>query len=224
MGKERYYRDLRTNALTVTPIERILRQVRKYLKVDPLNATLFNQISDNGKFAKALWRLHLYSVMDIKRCLPKFSAAVLICLLISPCFSNDAHGEDWKLYFEGDNGMLFYYDAESMKFFTPNIVHVWIKNFPPNEEVRLKYIQAMRKKEPTFPDNVRYSTALAEINCERNTYTSLQVTAYSVQDEVVISETIKDPPIETVSPDSMVSALQKVVCARKEVKKKKKGK
>jgi len=138
----------------------------------------------------------------------------------SPCFSNDAHGEDWKLYFEGDNGMLFYYDASSIKFLTPNIVHVWMKNFPPTEEVRLNYIQAMRKKEPTFPDNVKYTAALVEINCKSKTFTSLQVTAYSVQDEVVISETIKDPPVEIVQAESMIDTLYKVVCAKRVFKKK----
>jgi hypothetical protein len=164
------------------------------------------------------------NTMDTKRFLPKCYVAVLICLLMSPCFSNNAHGEDWKLYFEADNGILFYYDAESIKFLTPNIIHVWIKNFPPNEEVRINYIRTLRKKEPTFPDNVKYTTALAEINCTRKTYTHLQVTAYSLQDEAVLSETIQDPPIEIVHPDSMVSALHKVVCAKKEGKKKKKGK
>ena len=158
--------------------------------------------------------------MDTKGFLLKFYVAVLICLLLSPCFSSNAHGENWKLYFEGDNGMSFYYDAESIKFLAPEIIHVWIKNYPPNEEVRLNYIRTLRKKEPTLPDDVRYSTALAEIHCKHKTYTCLQVKAYSVQDEAVISATMEQPSSETISRDSMMSALQKVVCAKKDVKKK----
>jgi hypothetical protein len=158
--------------------------------------------------------------MDDRKLFSKFYFVVLICLLILPCSAKTVNGEDWKLYFEGDNGMLYYYDAESIKFLTPNIAHVWMKNFPPTEEVRLNYIQTLRKKEPTFPDNVKYTNALAEINCKSKTYTCLQLKAYSVKDEVVISETIKDPPIETVQPESMVNTLQKVVCARKDVRKK----
>jgi hypothetical protein len=162
--------------------------------------------------------------MNTKRRLPRFYVVVLICLLSSPCLSNIAYAENWKLYFEADNGMLFYHDAESIKYPTQNIVHVWIKNFPPNEEVRLNYIQAMRKKEPTFPENVKYTTALVEINCEKKTYTCLRLKVYGVKDEVVISEAIQEPPIEIVSAEAMVAALYKVACAKKEVKKKKKGK
>jgi hypothetical protein len=162
--------------------------------------------------------------MDTERFLPKFYVVLLICLFLSPCFSNNAYGEDWKLYFEADNGMLFYYDAESIKYPSQNIVHVWIKNFPPNEEVRLNYIQAMKKKEPTFPDNVKYTTALVEINCEKKTYTCLRLKVYGVKDEVVISEAIQEPPIEIAPAESMVAALYKVACAKKEVKKKMKGK
>jgi len=162
--------------------------------------------------------------MDDRKLFSKFYFAVLICLLIVPCSAKTVNGEDWKLYFEGDNGMLFYYDASSIKFLTPNVVHVWMKNFPPNEEVRLNYIQTLRKKEPTFPDNIKYTAALVEINCKSKTFTSLQVTAYGVQGDVVISETIQEPPIEIAPADSMVAALYKVACAKKEVKKKKKGK
>ena len=66
MGQERYHRDLMANTLTATPIERILTQVRKYLKVNPLDDSLFNQISDNGKIAKKLHHLPLYLVTGHK--------------------------------------------------------------------------------------------------------------------------------------------------------------
>ncbi len=162
--------------------------------------------------------------MDNRKLFSRFYFVVLICLLIVPCSAKSVHGEEWEIYFEADNGMLFYYDVASIKFLTPNIVHVWIKNFPPNEEARLNYIQTLRKKEPTFPDNIKYTAALVEINCKSKTFTSLQVTAYSIQDEVVISETMQDPPIEIVPAESMMNALQRAVCAKREVKKKKKGK
>jgi len=157
--------------------------------------------------------------MDKQRFFPKFFVVLFICVLMFPCCESDVNGEEWKLYFESVNGMIYYYDAESIRYLPRNIVQVWIKNFPANEDMRLNYIQSLRKKEPIVQDNIKYSTALAEIDCKNITYACLQLKVYNIENAVVMSEIIKEPSAEAIPPESMVNTLHKVVCAKKNLKK-----
>ena len=61
-----YYTLLIENELTITPIDRILSHVRKYLSVKPLDKELLTPMADNGKIAKQLTWLPLYAVTGHK--------------------------------------------------------------------------------------------------------------------------------------------------------------
>jgi hypothetical protein len=156
--------------------------------------------------------------MDKRRFFSRLYFVLLTCLLILPC-SKDVSGADWMPYFKGDN-LSYFYDAQGISFLPNNIIRVWTKCIPKSEEDRVQYIHNIRKMAPNISDNWSSSQVLYEINCKNRTFTVIQVYEYDTEDNVITIASIKGPPISDISPDTMMEDLYKIVCPKKDPKKK----
>jgi hypothetical protein len=87
---------------------------------------------------------------------------------------------------------------------------------PEDEGGRARAITEWRKRYPTFPDDLSYSTFLYEINCKDRTFTVLQWIIYNAKNEIINATPIEHPLLDYISSESMMEGLYKVVCVRKD--------
>jgi hypothetical protein len=117
------------------------------------------------------------------------------------------NGAEWIQYFKG-NGLIFFYDVQSINYLPQNSIRVFTEAIPEDEESRVKKITNMRKTNPTLPANWSSATDLWEINCKNRTYKILEVTNYDEKNEVISSTTFENPTFGYISPESMMEALE----------------
>jgi hypothetical protein len=152
--------------------------------------------------------------MDKRKFFSKFYIVLLTYMLVLPCYSKDVNGAEWKFYFKSQN--LYFYDAQSINYLPDNSVRVFIKIISEAEEGRVRELTNLQKVDPTVPDNWPYWTILYEINCKDRTFKVLQLTQYNTKNETIYTTSIEKPSFNYISPETMMEALSKNVCVKKD--------
>jgi len=130
----------------------------------------------------------------------------------------------------GSKDMTWYYDAERIKFLPNNIIRVWVKTSPNDEDARLKVLERNEKRARKFGipydeakyANYAYTTTLYAINCKDNTQDILASSDYNDESETISSvKVVKKDPVYVI-PDFIAEFLNKTICSLKDSKKKSK--
>jgi hypothetical protein len=128
-------------------------------------------------------------------------------------------GADWTSV-ERMKESSWYYDAESIRFLRNNIILVWAKIIPDDEDARMRHLKRRKKEQIWFQHNYSYSLILNEINCEDKTTNMLQIIEYNNKGEVIKIQYISNRVIQYNVPGSIEDRFQKTICSLKDVKKK----
>jgi hypothetical protein len=157
--------------------------------------------------------------MDKRRFFSKPYIVFFIILFVFPCISKDVICADWTSI-EKMKEASWYYDAESIRFLRNNIILVWAKIIPDDEDDRIRHLKRRKKEQIGLQHNYSYSLILNEINCEDKTTKMLQIIEYNNKGEVIKIQYISNRVIQYNVPGSIEDRFQKTICSLKDLKKK----
>lgn len=160
--------------------------------------------------------------MDKQRFFSKLCIVLFTCLLIFLFYAKDAISANWTYYFTSAEQMLSFYNADRIQVLPNNIIRVWVKNYPKNDESRLRYIQNWKKSNPKFPEDFFKLTILFDVNCTSKSFSPLEVIFYDKEGKILNSVSIPTSDIKhtNIAQDSNMDALQKIICPKNDLKKK----
>jgi hypothetical protein len=158
--------------------------------------------------------------MDKRRFFSKPYIVFFISLFVFPCISKDVICADWTSI-EKMKEASWYYDAESIRFLPRNIIMVWAKIVPDDEDARMKHSKRSKKEQTVVSHNYAYSLILNEINCEDKTTKMLQIIEYNNKGEVLKIQYISNRVLQYNVPGSVGDRFQKTICSLKDLSKKK---
>jgi hypothetical protein len=128
---------------------------------------------------------------------------ILVGLVI---FSHaEVWGADWKL-FSADDEVIQYYDAQSIKYPSKNIVEVWTR-MEYTDKGKIDLIKDLGNKYV----NLKCIMMLEEINCSDKKRRVLSLSSYSKEGKIIE----KDSTVHKwtyIDPDSVAELLHKAVC------------
>ncbi len=120
-------------------------------------------------------------------------------------------GADWKYFSTGDEGMLYWYDAQGVTYEPNKVIHVWIKKVRP-EESRIKGEGRMTSSElEQLTLGMSYEQSLIEIDCTEKTFNVLQRLIYDSKGLLKSGES-KPGGRKRIQKNSNAEKLYKAVC------------
>ena len=123
-------------------------------------------------------------------------------------FAIEARVVDWKYVGTGWSS-LHYYDAQSIKWVSTDIVQVWEKI-----SYRKKAIQSHIKKFGPEYKKLSYCISLWEFNCSEEKSNLLESTDYNQDRGVIHSYTYDSPSWHLITPGTVEEQLFNIVCKR----------
>ena len=122
-------------------------------------------------------------------------------------FAIEAQAADWVYYATGSaDGCSFYYDPQSIKRVSEDIVQVWEKKVFTEKDAK----KAINELGPEFKE-LSFDKCLKEFNCNEKKSRTLSVIYYN-KDGGVIESVSSASSWDFVVPDSGVEALFNIVC------------
>jgi hypothetical protein len=129
-----------------------------------------------------------------------------IFVFIVSFFPIEAKVVDWKYVGTGESA-LHYYDPQSIKWVSKDIVRVWVKI-----SYRGKGVQRHIKKFGPEYKKLSYSISIWEFNCSEGKRNLVESTDYKQDGGVIHSYAYDSPSWHFITPDSMNEKLFNIVC------------
>ena len=122
-------------------------------------------------------------------------------------------GADWKYFSAGDDGILYWYDAQGVTYQSNRIIQVWIKKVKADEIMDMvksgAKITASELEQKTLEKN--YERSLIEIDCVEKTFKHLQKFNYDSKGVLKSGES-KVGVKKRIAKNSNAEKLYKIVC------------
>lgn len=126
---------------------------------------------------------------------------------------------DWEVYGKGKGGgALYYYDPQSIKRVSKDIIRVWHKTTYTETTYTEKSMQDVIKGFEFEPKEVSCSIALFEYDCSEKKVRTLSLTTYTKAGDAIDTISYDSPSWNFVIPDSVGEFLFNIVCGCQEKK------
>ena len=122
-------------------------------------------------------------------------------------FAIEALAADWVLYGTSTDGSSHYYDPQSIKWVSQDIVRVWKKM-----SFSKKGVQDMPKKNGPEHKEWNYTIGLWEYSCSEKKFRLLSATNYNQGGGVISSFTYDSSSWDFIVPESIDETLFNIVC------------
>lgn len=119
-------------------------------------------------------------------------------------FSMEARAVDWVLYTTSPDGCCYYYDPQSIRRVSEDIVRVWEK---------IVYSEKYIKKLGPKYFELSFDISLVEYNCSEKKYRLLSLSEYSKNEGIIEGLTTYDSHSwDFIVPGSVVEPLFNIIC------------
>ena len=127
-----------------------------------------------------------------------FKSVKILIATIGLCLGSAAIAEDLVYYASDSSGSDYYYDAETVRRYSDNLVVVWTKE------------DASKNKTES------YSTERAKLrfDCSDETFGFIAFIEYRKDGTVIKSRDYKYPDMRSIAPRSRIDRLFKIICSK----------
>ena len=142
----------------------------------------------------------------------KIFLGTLLFLGVTVLFCSQAESGEW-VNLIADDTHQYAYEKDSMEKSGKDLVKVWVRWQPKDEETRQKIVDQRDTKKELYQD-YQGSKQLIEINCSKLSMDVLTSTDYKKNGDTIWSMTFSSRDPTPIPSDSKIDKLAKIVCKK----------